>query len=140
MQLVRSSPFRDLARMEKAFDKFWESDWGQFPTFAEAGAIDMYEEDGNLLAEVSLPNFKKGEVKITADEGVLEVSAEHKEKEEEKAKRHYFFRESSNQYFRRVILPEGVKADKAVASFKDGVLKITMPFTAQKKTKEIAVK
>lgn len=110
------------------------------PTFAEATAIDLYEEDGNLVAEVSLPNFKKDEVKITTDEGVLEVSAEHKEKEKEKAKRHYFFRESSNQYFRRMALPEGVKADKAQANFKDGILKIIMPYAVQKNVKEIAVK
>jgi HSP20 family protein len=110
------------------------------PTVSEASAMDLYEEDGNLVAEVSLPNFKKDEVKVTTDEGVLEVTAEHKEEQEKTSKRRYYFHESSNHYFRRVTLPEGVKTDKTDASFKDGVLKVTMPMQADKKAKEITVK
>lgn len=140
MQLVRNNPFRELQRMERDLDKFWQNGWGLMPTFTDASAMDMYEENGKLIAEVNLPNFKKDEVNVTADKGVLEVSAEHKEKEEEKGKRRYFFRESSNQYFRRVALPEGVNANKAEASFKDGVMKVTMPLAATKKAKAVTVK
>jgi HSP20 family protein len=126
--------------MEQDLDKLWENGWGMVPTVSEASAMDLYEEDGNLVAEVSLPNFKKDEVKVTTDEGVLEVTAEHKEEQEKTTKRRYYFHESSNQYFRRVTLPEGVKTDKTDASFKDGVLKVTMPMQAAKKAKEITVK
>lgn len=142
MQLVRFNPFQELQKMEQNLDKLWENGWGMLPTFSEASAMDLYQEDGNLVAEVSLPNFKKDEVKVTADESVLEISAEHKEEEEKKGKRQYYFHESSNQYFRRVTLPEGVKADKAAAEFKNGMLKVTLPMAAQskKKTKTVAVK
>ena len=140
MQVVRYNPFRELQRMERDLDKLWENGWGMLPTLTETSAMDLYEENGNLVAAVSLPNFKKEEVKVTTDEGVLEVSAEHKEEEEKKTKRRYYFHESSNRFFRRVTLPEGVKADKADAAFKDGVLKITMPMTAAKKSKEVTVK
>jgi HSP20 family protein len=126
--------------MEQDLDKLWENGWGMVPTVSEASAMDLYEEDGNLVAEVSLPNFKKDEVKVTTDEGVLEVTAEHKEEQEKTTKRRYYFHESSNHYFRRVTLPEGVKTDKTDASFKDGVLKVTMPMQAAKKAKEITVK
>lgn len=140
MQLVRYNPFRELQKMERDLDKLWENGWGMMPTLTEASAMDLYEENGNLVAEVNLPNFNKDEVKVTTDEGVLEISAEHKEEEEKKGKRRYYFRESSNSYFRRVALPEGVKADKAEANFKNGVLKITMPTTTPKKAKTVAVK
>lgn len=140
MQLIRYSPFREMQRMERDLDKLWDNGWGTFPALTETSAMDLYEENGKLVAEVSLPNFKKDEVKVTTDEGVLEVSAEHKEEEEKKGKRRYYFHESSNSYFRRVRLPEGVKADNADASFKDSVLKVTMPMTKLKKAKEVAVK
>lgn len=140
MQLVRFDPLRDFQKMERDLDRFWEKGWGLMPTMVETSTMDMYEEKGKLVAEVALPNFGKDEVTVTTSEGVLEVSAEHKEKEEEKGKRRYFFRESSNRYLRRVALPEGVKADKAEANFKDGVLKITMPLAVQKKTKQLKVK
>ena len=140
MQLIRYDPMRDLRGMERNLDKFWEDAWGLLPTSIEAVAMDMYEENGKLIAQVNLPNFKKDEVKVTTDRGVLEVTAEHKEKEEEKGKRRYLLRESSNEYWRRVALPEGVNADKAQASFKDGMLRVSMPITAQKKTKSVTVK
>ncbi len=127
MQLVRYNPLRDLQKMERDLDKFWDSGWGLVPSIADSTTMDLYEEDGKLVAEVSLPNFKKEEVKVTADEGVLEISAEHQEKAEDKDKRRYYFRESSNRYLRRVSLPEGAKTDKIEAEFKDGVLKVSMP-------------
>jgi HSP20 family protein len=142
MQLVRYNPFREMQKMERDLDKLWQNGWGMFPAFTEASTMDMYEENGNLVAEVSLPNFKKDEVKVTTDEGVFEVSAEHKEEEEKKGKRRYFFRESSNQYLRRVTLPEDVKADKSEAEFKNGMLKVTIPMIApaKKKVKAVTVK
>lgn len=140
MQLVRFNPFRDLQKMEQDLDKLWENGWGLLPSMTEASAMDMYEADGKLVAEVSLPSFNKDEIKVTADSGVLEVSAEHQEKEETKGKRRYYLRESSNQYVRRVMLPEGVEADKAEASYENGLLKITMPMATPKQAKTIALK
>lgn len=129
-----------MQRLERDLDKLWENSWNPLPKFSEVSAMDMYEENGHLVAEVNLPNFKKNEVQVTTEEGVLEISAEHKEKEEDKGRRHYLFRESSNQYLRRVTLPEGVKTEKTNATFKNGLLKVTMPIAATKRTKAIAVK
>ena len=141
MQLVRYSPMRDIQKLERDLGKFWGSDWSLFPSVTDTAPMDMYEEDGNLVAEIRLPNVNKDEIKVTTDEGVLEVSAVHKEKEEEKGRRRYYFRESSNQCLRRVALPEGAKADKTEANFKDGVLKITMPVAATKKeAKKVTIK
>lgn len=140
MNLVPYSPFLDLQGVDRDFDRLWRSERSMLPSLVGASAMDMYEEKGDLAVEVSLPNFKKEEIKVATDEGVLEISAEHKEKDETKDKRRYYFHESSNRYFRRVVLPEGVKADKIKASFKEGVLKITMPMAAPKRTKAIDVK
>lgn len=139
MQLIKNNPFKDLVKIEHDMEKLWENGWNTLPTFAETSAMDMYREDGNLVAEVSLPGFKKQEVKVMADDGVLEVEAEHKQEKEKKTARRYYFHESSNRYFRRVTLPEGAKAEKAQASFKKGVLKVTMPIGPEKEAKSIAV-
>jgi HSP20 family protein len=98
--------------------------------------------DGKIVAEVSLPNFKKDEVKVTTDKGVLEISAEHKEKEEDENKKRYYLRESSSHYLRRVSLPKGTQTDKVGAEFKDGILKVTMPvdMPTKSKAKEVHIK
>lgn len=140
MQLVKHSPLRELQIMERDLEKLWEDDWGLLPPLAETSTIDVYEEDGNLVAEASLPNFKKPEIKVHIDGRTLEISADHQEKEEAKSQRRYYFRESSNRYFRRITLPEGVKVDAADASFKHGTLKVIMPKVATKLVKTVEVK
>jgi HSP20 family protein len=139
MQVVRYNPFRDLQKMEQELDKLWGSDWSLAPSFIDTSTLDMYEEDGKFVAEISLPGFTKDEVKVTTNNGVLEVSADHKEKAEEHDKRHYLLRESRNQCYRHVRLPEDAVAGKSEASFDQGVLKITMPMVPGKAATAIKV-
>jgi len=139
MKLVTYDPVRDLQKMERDLGRLWDNGWGLLPSLADSNTMDLYKEGDKLVAEVSLPTFKKEEVKITTDDGVLEISAEHQEKEEDKGKRSYYFRESSNQYLRRVTLPEGAKTDKVEAEFKDGVLKVSMPSAKPAKIEAKAV-
>lgn len=140
MQLIKYNPFHEIQKIERDLDKVWNGDWSGMSSLTEAAAMDMYEENGNLVAEVNLPNFDKSEIRVTTKDGALDISAEHKEKKEEKGKRRYFLRESSNQYFRRVMLPEGAKTEDINASFKDGMLKISMPMTEKEQPKAIDVK
>lgn len=140
MQIVKYNPFRELRKMERDLDNMWGNALGMLRASGEGATMDLYEEDGKLIAEVSLPNYNKDEITINADRGMLEVSAEHKEEKENKDKRHYYVQESTSQYYRRVKLPEGAKTDDVDASFKDGVLRVAMPMEASKGTKAIEIK
>lgn len=139
MQLVRSSPFRELVNAEKEFSKILDRSWSLAPRFSDVSAVDMYEEDGKLITEVALQDFKKDEIEVTATSEGLEISAEHKEKEEETKNRRYLLRESSQSYWRHLSLPPGAKTDEVKCTLKDGKLTITMPLEEQKKTKTIQI-
>lgn len=134
---VRYVPLRDINR---TIDEFWDKGWDLFPNLGESGSMDMYEEDGNLVAEISLPAFNKSELRVTAREGILEIEAEHEDTDENRTKRHYFLHESSSHYHRRVSLPGGVDENKASAEFKNGRLRIVMPIETTKSIKNIDVK
>lgn len=140
MRLTRENPLREFQDREHELDKFWQKGWGLLPTLTETAPMDMYEEHGSLTVEVALPNFKKNEVLVTASDGVLEISAEHKERAIGDKKRHYFLHESSNQYLRRVPLPAGTKFNKAKASFRDSVLRVTIPGATSEKATKVSVK
>lgn len=140
MQLVRYNPYKDIKKMEKDVEKFWSNDWNFPALLAETAAVDMYEEDGNLVTEMHLPQFKKEEISLNSDDGVIEVSAKHEEKQEKNTKRRYLMRESSNSYYRRITLPEGADGNKAEAEYKDGVLKLSMPMSTPNPPKQITIK
>ena len=140
MHLVRTSPFRGLLDAEKQFNRMLDPSWSLMPTFADISVVDMYTENGKLVAEVALPDFKKDEVEVTASSGDLEISAEHEEKEEkETVNRRYLLRESSQSYWRRLSLPPEARTDKIKCALKDGKLTVTMPLEEQKITKKIPI-
>ncbi|HET8669677.1 MAG TPA: Hsp20/alpha crystallin family protein, partial [Candidatus Saccharimonadales bacterium] len=127
MQLVRYNPMRDLFGVDKELDKLFTSGW-PVVSIPEDSTVDMYTEGDKLVTEIALPNFKKEEIKVTANDDILEITAEHEEKEESNGKREYLLRESSRSYRRRLSLPDGADTDEMAASFQDGKLVITMPF------------
>lgn len=140
MQLVKTSPLRELLDAERQFNKMLDRSWNLTPMLADISTVDMYTEDGKLITEVAMPNFKKDEIEVTATSEGLEISAEHKEKEEKATKnRHYLLRESSQSYWRHLSLPPDAKTDEVKCTLKDGKLTVTMPIKEQKKIKTIPV-
>ncbi len=139
MKVVKYNPFDAFQLLDQDMDKLMPS-WDWIPSVTDNSPLDMYEEDGKVVAEVRLPNFKKEEIHISTDNNVLEIRAKHDEKEEKKGKRRYYLREGSSQFMRRVRLPDGVETTKANAIYKDGVLKVVLPKGQTRKVKEISVK
>src|SRR5438067_1193912 len=89
-------------------------------------AIDLYQSNDNLIAIVELPGMRKEDIEISLHEGMLTIAGERKHEpgEGENAER-------SERYvgkFRRSIsLPTRVDASKVSATYKDGILTVTLP-------------
>lgn len=89
---------------------------------------DIYtKDDKEMVVEVHLPDFDDGDVSVDIDEGALVIQAEKHEKEEDKDKK-YVIRESSQSFYRRIMLPQQTDQSKIAATFEKGVLKIDVPF------------
>ncbi len=134
--LTRWDPFAELSTLQKHFfgDDLMSTFKGvNIPT------TDVYEKDGKLAVEAHLPNFEQKDVDIRVDEGALTISAERREKEEDKDK-NYVVRESSSSFYRRIALPKRANPDKIEAHLEDGVLKVEVPLTPVPEPKRIEVK
>jgi HSP20 family protein len=115
----RWEPFREF------IEKFFEEDFGF--TISPRLATDVYETDKDLVVEMQVPGFKKEDIKISFQDDYLKVEGKAEEEKEEKEK-NYWRKEIRKGSFVRVIpLPRKVDPKKAKASFKDGVLKISLP-------------
>lgn len=140
MQLVKYSPLSELQNIQQTIDKFFDDDQGLFSSALELPKLDMYEEDGNIVAEVSLPDFKKQDIQVTTDKNVLEITAVHSEEKERKSKRRYYYRETTSNYYRHIPLPANINDKEVTASFKNGTLKITMPKLSTNEQNTIDIK
>ncbi len=109
------------------FDDFFKDD---FMTPAYVGnnvpAVNVSEEKDQYKIEVAAPGMEKDDFKLNLDHRVLTISCE-KKKEEEKKEKKYTRREFSFTSFKRAFtLPESVNAEKIQASYKEGILHITL--------------
>jgi HSP20 family protein len=105
-------------------------------------AVDVVETDTGYEVTAELPGMDEKNVEVKMSNGDLLIKGERQEEKEEKKKDYYLQERQYGSFERRFRVPEGVDADKVEASFKKGVLTVTLPKTveAQKAEKKIAVK
>jgi HSP20 family protein len=91
-----------------------------------APAIDVVQEDGDLVVRAELPGVKLEDVDMTVHRGVLTISGKREEQSEEE-RGGYLVRERRSGSFRRSLqLPEGVDEDSIHARFENGILEVTI--------------
>jgi HSP20 family protein len=105
-------------------DDFFANRWTREMTVP---AVNVQETDKDFRLEVAAPGMKKEDFKLEIKEGMLYISAETKKEKEEKDEG-YTRREFSYSTFSRSFwLPENVKADDIKATYKEGILNISLP-------------
>lgn len=102
-------------------------------------AVDICETESEFSAIAELPGMTKDDIEVSVEDNVLTISGERKlEKETEKDTFHRVER-SYGTFTRAFSLPSHVDATKVKASFKDGVLTVTMPKTEKSKGRKVKV-
>ena len=150
-------PFESLREeIDRLFDDFGRGFWRPFgrSLFAEepllrreltlpsTPAVDVVESDKAYEITAELPGMDEKNIEVKVANDVLTIKGERQEEKEEKKKDYYLRERSFGSFERSFGLPEGVDADKIEASFKKGVLTLTLPkkLEAQKSAKKIDVK
>ncbi len=102
--------------------------------------IDMKETDANVVVEVELPGLKSNEIDVYVVEGTLILRGERKQEKEEKTKLWHRSERFWGKFERRLVLPDYVDPEKIDATFKEGVLTLTIARRPDQKPKTIPVK
>lgn len=99
-------------------------------------ALDVVENDKEFKITAELPGMEAKDVQITTAEGYVTIKGEKKgEKKEEKEG--YHRHERSYGSFQRVVaLPDIANFEKAEASYKNGVLTLSVPKKTGASSKE----
>lgn len=120
--------------LPSVFDDMFRTDWlGGTTNVNSIGtsipAVNIRESEENFVVEVAAPGKAKEDFNIELDNDVLTISSEEKNENEVKEDHGRFTRkEFSYRNFKRAFsLPETVESQKISASYKDGVLSITLP-------------
>ncbi|MEW6117366.1 MAG: Hsp20/alpha crystallin family protein [Nitrospirota bacterium] len=139
-------PFTMLQReMNDLFDNFFRS-FDIAPFGSRMGEftprVDVSETDKEIKVSAELPGMDEKDIEVTLNKDSLTIKGEKKEEKEDKGKDYYRMERSYGSFSRTIPLPLEVETDRAEATFKKGVLTVTLPKTAKaiKETKKIAIK
>lgn len=156
--LFSTSPWQMMRRMQDDMDRLFNQlvqpvsqEFQQLqPSWAPR--VDISQDDKEWLIEADLPGVKKEDIHVEIQDGHLRLRAEHREEREEQpgkngaqgsnggeqqqeaAQRQYFRRERRYGFVERLLpLPENVDEEQIRCDFKDGVLRIHLPKTAEQR-------
>ncbi|MFZ2406678.1 MAG: Hsp20/alpha crystallin family protein [Methylobacter sp.] len=129
------------------FDNFLSRRWPRLldlnmPALPEISfpKVDILDHADDIEVQAALPGVKKEDLDVSVTNQTITIRSSTKEEKKEEEKGKYFRREISRGEFQRTLsLPDNVDGDKAKASFKDGILKVTIPKTEKSKRKTIEI-
>jgi len=87
--------------------------------------VELGETDQEIRVTAELPGLDEKDVEITVEDGVLTLRGEKRSEVEDRDCG--YSERSYGRFERRIGLPRGVDRDKANATFRNGVLTVTLP-------------
>ncbi|MEW5867566.1 MAG: Hsp20/alpha crystallin family protein [Bacillota bacterium] len=133
MSLIRWDAFDELATIRDAMNRVFDE------TFARRGvgrfdggrawypSVDMYETENDLIVRADLPGVDQKDVEVTVTDNALTIKGESKYEKEIEDKNVYRRERSFGRFARTLPITTKVKPEQARASFKNGVLEVTIP-------------
>jgi len=138
---VRRDPMTPFDHFRREMDQLFDGFLNQWPAPSTSlldrhlgefmPTIDVAETEREIRVTAELPGMEQKDVEVALTRGVLTIKGEKREKKEE-SKGDFYRSECRYGAFERAVpLPAEIDADNAKATFEKGVLKITLPKTAE---------
>lgn len=139
----RGDIFGDLTRMQEEMNRFFDDFFGEQRRGLAEGAwlpaVDVSETDSELMVRAELPGMSHEDIEINVQDNILTLKGEKKQEKKEEKENFHRLERSYGSFSRSFSLPAGVKPDDIKATFKDGVLQVTLPKAEEAKPKKIAI-
>jgi HSP20 family protein len=127
--------------MDRLFDRFGELEFPELPFATEwSPTLDVLETKDALVIKAEIPGIEPKDIQVVLQDQVLTIKGEKKAEREEKEEHHYRKERACGAFARSVRLPVPVDSGKVEATFKNGLLTITLPKTAAAKGTTIPIK
>ncbi len=142
------SPFREFDRLlDTFFDRGsmplrWEHPlWQRFAAFEKGmPKVDVIDRDAEVVVRAEVPGFEREELDVSVTDGAVTLKGDHREESKAEEGEYFHSEISRGSFTRTVALPGEIDADKAEASFKNGVLELTLPKHKKANRRKVEVK
>lgn len=139
----RGNLFGDLTEMQEEMNRFFDDFFGEHQTQMAQGqwlpSVDVSETDSELVVRAELPGMTHDDIEVNLQDNVLTLKGEKKQDKKEEKESYHCLERSYGSFSRSFSLPTGVRADQITATFKDGVLVVSLPKAEEVKPKKISI-
>ena len=147
---LSTGPRAGLQRFAEEMDRLFE-DFGfgrrlfGAPTLAKsvpdafAPNIEVFQKDNELIIRADLPGMKREDVNVEITDDALTIHGERRREHEDEREGYYRSERVYGSFSRVIPLPEDTLTEQATASFRDGVLEITMPAPPASKGRRLEI-
>jgi HSP20 family protein len=138
--LYTINPWQELERMQRQIDSVFRlRDQDDGYSAASFPLMNIYDAKDDILVTVELPGMSRDQVSITASEGLLTIKG--KRPDDSPGTKYAAVRRERpvGEFEKSVKIPSTVLQDRISATFKNGVLAITLPKAEEAKPKQIAI-
>lgn len=139
-------PFSDIENLHREMNRLFDF---SFPSFGHADtallagswapAVDVQDTKDSIHVKADLPGFKKEDIHVFVEKDVLTIQGERKEETKSEEKNHLRTERYYGSFRRSLALPASIDNNKLNASFKDGVLELTLGKREDAKPKQISI-
>ena len=139
-----------LEDMDRFFNQMWESGfmrpfemrWPSFTGFRtleeELPRVDVIDEETEVRVKAEVPGMSKDNLEVTLADEYITIKGETREEKKEEGE--FYRSEIRRESFARTVhLPAKVDGEQAKASFKDGILEVTMPKVEQPEKAKVEI-
>ena len=146
-ELMNTNPFKDIEKARSEMDRLLDTFLFGRPQKGDIWeeiewlpAIDVAETKNEIVVNVEIPGMDPKEFDISVSEGTLMIKGEKKQEKVEAEENYHLVERRYGTFARSILLPQEVESDKISASYKDGILKVTLPKSEEATRKEIKIK
>ena len=143
--LIRWNPAREIFSFQDECNRLFGDAFGR-RVVTEEGAtvwqppVDVEEQSDRYTVHVELPGMALEGIKITHEDDRLVIRGEKTRTEEKKDSNYHRLERVYGSFERAFTLTHAVKSDKIEATYRDGVLEVTIPKAEEAKAREIPIK
>lgn len=147
MSLVPWDPMRELASVRESMNRIFDDAFSRLPSLVprrEEGwwqpSVDVIDRGKEIVVKANVPGIDPKDVEVTVSENVVNIKGQTAQEKEDKGANYYRRERYYGAIQRSIPLDAKVEAEKAKATFKNGVLEVTVPKVEGAEGKQVQVK
>ena len=136
------SPFPEVMDLQRSLDRLFGGGYmtgGESTTSAWQPSVDIFENESDIVIKVELPEVNREDVQVNLDDRTLTIRGERKLEFEDKRDGYHRIERSYGQFARSFTVPPNINREGLKASYKDGILRVTLPKAEEAKPRQITV-